>query len=159
MLNIYGEMAHAPAVVNAYHAMRRALADDGTLDARTREAIALAVNAVDRCDYCQAAHTLAALRAGISDEQALQLRSGDVDFDDRLAALLAVVREVAGHLGYVEEPTWHAALRAGWSDEQLTEAFGYVIATMFTNYFNHKVGTELDIPEAPALLPEPLAGR
>jgi len=151
VLNIYGEMAHAPAVVGAYHALHRALAEHGTLDARTREAIALAVSGVDRCDYCQSAHTISAQRAGLSAEQIAQRRSGEVSFDHRLAALVGVVRQVTANVGFVDDATWQAALDAGWSDEQLTEAFAHIVANMFTNYFNHMVGTELDIPPAPPL--------
>jgi len=145
-------MAHAPAVVGAYHALHRALAEHGTLDARTREAIALAVSGVDRCDYCQSAHTISAQRAGLSAEQTVGLRGGEVRFDHRLAALVGVVvRQVTANVGFVDEATWDGALDAGWSDEQLTEAFAYIVANMFTNYFNHMVGTELDIPAAPPL--------
>ncbi|HVC40758.1 MAG TPA: carboxymuconolactone decarboxylase family protein [Candidatus Saccharimonadales bacterium] len=89
VLNIYGEMAHAPAVVGAYLALQHALAEHGTLDARTREAVALAVSAVDSCDYCQSAHTISAQRAGLSAEQTVQLRGGEVSFDPGLAALVA----------------------------------------------------------------------
>lgn len=155
VLNIYGEMAHAPAVVGAYHALHQALAEHGTLDARTREAIALTVGAVDGCDYCQSAHTISAQRAGLSTEQTVQLRRGDVSFDDRLAALAGVVRQVAGNVGFVDDATWQSALDAGWTGEQLTEAFAYVVANLFTNYFNHMVGTELDIPAAPPLPASP----
>lgn len=149
VLNIHGEMAHAPAVVHAYVALNRALTEHGSFDSRTREAIALAVGAVDHCDYCQAAHTLGAQGAGFTLGQTISLRSGEVDFDTRLAALIAVVRQVAGNVGHVDEATWQAALEAGWSDEELTEAFAHVIANIFTSYFNHMVGTELALPAAP----------
>lgn len=79
------------------------------------------------------------------------MRRGDVGFDPRLAALLRVVRQVAANTGSVDETAWRAARDAGWSDEQLTEMFAYVMATMFTNYFNHMVGTDLDLPGAPPL--------
>lgn len=149
--NVHAEMAHSPAVIHAYRAINRALAEQGTLDARTREAIALAVGAVDDCEYCQAAHTLAGQRAGLTLEQTVQVRRGEVDFDQRLGTLVGVVRQVAGNRGYVDDVAWRAALDAGWSDAELTEAFAYVVANIFTNYFNHMVGTELDIAAAPAL--------
>jgi hypothetical protein len=41
------------------------------------------------------------------------------------------------------------ALDAGWSDRQLLEAFADTVRTILTNYFNHYVGTELDLPPAP----------
>jgi hypothetical protein len=36
-------------------------------------------------------------------------------------------------------------------DRQLLEALGEVVRTTLTNYFNHLVGTELDLPPAPEL--------
>lgn len=151
ILNIHGEMAHAPALLHAYAALNGALGEHGSFDAATREAIALAVGAADHCEYCQAAHTMAARKAGFSEEQTLRIRNGDDDFDPRLAALLRVVREVARNVGSVSDATWSAALEAGWSDVELVEAFGYVVANLFTNYFNHMVDTPLDLPAAPQL--------
>jgi hypothetical protein len=43
------------------------------------------------------------------------------------------------------------ARAAGWSDAELAELFAHVAANMFTNYFNHYVQTEPDLPAAPGL--------
>lgn len=51
VLNIYGGMAHSPAVLHAYVAMNEAVTQHSSLDAATREAIALAVGAVNDCGY------------------------------------------------------------------------------------------------------------
>lgn len=40
LLNIHAEMAHAPVMLAAYAGMQAAIAEHGTFDARTREAIA-----------------------------------------------------------------------------------------------------------------------
>ncbi|UQA91949.1 carboxymuconolactone decarboxylase family protein [Streptomyces halobius] len=151
VLNIHGEMAHAPVVLETYAAMNAAITRHGTFDARTREAIALAVGAVDHCSYCQAAHTLSAKAAGLTEEQTVAIRRGAADFDDPLDALVRVVREIAGEIGEVSDDTWTRAREAGWSDAQLTEAFAHVAVNMFTNYFNHYARTDLDVPAAPAL--------
>jgi AhpD family alkylhydroperoxidase len=148
ILNIYGEMAHAPVVLAAYASIQAAIAEHGSFDPRTREAIALTVAAVDGCDYCQAAHTLGGQRAGFSPDQTLAARYG-LPIDPKLDALLAVARHAVTHLGEVNEPTWQQAIDADWSAEQLAELFAHLIANMFTNYFNHYVGTELDFPPAP----------
>ncbi|MGW2121323.1 carboxymuconolactone decarboxylase family protein [Streptomyces sp. NPDC001758] len=151
LLNIHAEMAHSPVVLAAYAATTDAIAEHGTFDARTREAIALAVGAVDHCDYCQSAHTMAGKAAGLSEEQTVAIRRGEVDFDPKLAALVGVVREIASEVGEVDDATWQRGLDAGWSDVELTEAFAHVVANLFTNYFNHYARTELDVPPAPGL--------
>lgn len=151
LLNIHAEMAHAPVVLSAYAGMASAIAEHGSFDARTREAVALAVGAVDGCEYCQAAHTVSATRAGFDTAQTIAIRSGRIDFDDHLAALVSVVREAAGEVGEVSDLTWKNALEAGWSEQQLSEAFAHLAVNLFTNYFNHYARTQLDLPAAPPL--------
>lgn len=153
LLNIHAEMAHSPVVLAAYAGIADAIAKQGTFNPRTREAIALAVGVVDHCDYCQAAHTLSAKKAGFSEEQTIAIRRGEVDFDDKLATLMAVVREAANEVGNVSDVTWKAALEAGWSEQELTETFAHLAANLFTNYFNHYARTDLDVPAAPDLTP------
>jgi uncharacterized peroxidase-related enzyme len=150
-LNIFGAMAHAPTVLNTFLAIEGAITDHSSLDARTREAIHLTVAAVNECDYCQGAYTMAAKAAGFDDEQAKQIRRGHLDGDDLLTALLTFAREVAAHRGTVQDTTWTAATDAGWSEEELLEAFADTVRTVFTNYFNHLVDTDQDVPAAPAL--------
>ncbi len=152
-LNIHGEMAHAPVVLAAYAGLTGALAEHSSFDARTREAITLAVGAQDSCDYCQAAHTPSAIKSGLSEAQTVAIRRGKVDSDPRLAALLTLVREAAANVGDVSDVTWQAAQEAGWSDLELSEAFAHLVANLFTNYFNDYARTDLDVPAAPALTP------
>ncbi len=151
VLNIHGEMAHAPVVLQAYVALQQVISDYGTFDAATREAVALVVGNVDRCGYCQSAHTLAAKRAGLSEQQTVAIRAGSYTDDTKLAALLALVRESTGNVGSVQDSTWQAALDAGWSDTELTEVSVHIARNLFTNHFNHLVETDLDIPAASGL--------
>jgi AhpD family alkylhydroperoxidase len=152
VLNIYGEMAHSPVVLAAYIGIQQAIAEHGSFDARTREAIALAVGAVDNCGYCQSAHTGGARQAGWSLDETVALRNGEpINGEDKLAALLAVTRQIVSKVGEVDENTWQQALDAGWTVEELTELFAHVSVNIFTNYFNHYAHTDLDIPAAPGL--------
>jgi AhpD family alkylhydroperoxidase len=126
------------------------LADKGALDKRDREVVALAVVNVDQCDYCQAAHTLGGKAAGLTEQETIAIRRGQVD-DAKTAALVALVREQAGNVGHVQDGTWQAALEAGCSDAELTETSAVVALNLFTNYFNHLVQTDLDLPAAPVI--------
>ncbi len=110
LLNIHAGMAHSPVVLATYAAMQESITRLGTFDGPTREAIALAVGAVDHCDYCQSSHTLGGNAAGLDPDTMIAIRAGRSTGDDRLDTLLTVVREAATD-----------------------------------------VGTELDVPEAPAV--------
>ena len=150
VLNIHGAMAHSPAVLSTYVAIQQALLDSGSFDAKTREVIALAVANVDDCSYCQAAHTAGGKAAGLSEQETIDIRRGQVE-DAKTGALVTLVREPAANVGHVSDSTWQAAIDAGWTDTELTESSAVVALNLFTNYFNHLVGTELDLPAAPAL--------
>ncbi len=150
VLNIHGEMAHSPAVLHAYVALQDVIREHSTFDAATREAIALAVGNEDDCDYCQAAHTGGGKAAGLDPDDMIAIRRGHVD-DDRLDSLLAIAREFTSAVGNTTDASWQRALDAGWSTEQLTELTTHVTLNLLTNYFNHHVHTELDMPKAPAL--------
>ena len=151
VLNIFAEMAHAPVLVKMHANNERLLGEESSLDAKTRKAIHLTVANVNGCDYCQAAYTGAAKAAGHSEEDTLHIRRGELPDDARLTALLKVAREIAANKGYVDDATWDGAIDAGWTETQILEAFAEVMRTTVTNYFNHLVGTELDLPEAPPL--------
>ena len=151
IINIHGGMAHSPVVLQSYTAIQQVIADHGSFDARTREAIALAVGNADQCNYCQAAHTGGGKAAGLSNDEMIAIRRGDADFDGKLAALLSLARQYTTNIGTVEDASWQAALDAGWTDEQLTELSAHVTLNLLTNYFNHFVKTDLDLPAAPAL--------
>lgn len=150
ILNIQAHMGHAPVVIAVYAGIKAAIAEHGTFDARTREAIALTVAAVDACGYCQSVHTMMGKAAGWSEEQTVAIRAAD-PVEPRIDALLAVVRQATGNVGEVEDQTWADALAAGWTSTELTEAFAHISINLFTNYFNHYVGTELDSPAAPGI--------
>jgi len=147
VINIHGGMAHSPVVLQSYIAIQQVIADYGSFDARTREAIALAVGNADACNYCQAAHTGGGKAAGLTNDEMIAIRRGDAQFD----ALLTLARHYTTNIGSVEDASWQAALDAGWSDEQLTELSAHVTLNLLTNYFNHFVETDLDLPAAPAL--------
>ncbi len=151
VFNIHGAMAHAPVVLQGYAALQQVIADHGTFDGRTREAIALVVANVDQCSYCQAAHTGGAKAAGLTTAQTVAIRDGSYAEEPKLAALLALVRESTGNLGNVEDTTWQATLAAGWTDAELTEVSVHIALNLFTNHFNHLVQTDLDLPPAPEL--------
>jgi len=150
VLNIHGAMAHSPVVLDAYAALQHSINELGTFDARTREAIALVVAAVDQCGYCQAAHTAGGKAAGLSQQETIDARRG-TSSDPALQALLTVAKEQISDRGNVSDATWQAALDAGWTGAQLAESTVVVSLNVFTNFFNHAVQTELDLPAAPAL--------
>jgi alkylhydroperoxidase family enzyme len=150
LLNMHAQMAHAPAVLEAYVSIRRATARHGTLDQQARTALMLAAAAADGSQYAVAIISTLALRAGWRPDQVEALLAGqDVD-QGKLDALTGVVRQAAANSGRVSDAAWAAAVGHGWSDQQLAEAFAYLGLTVFTSYFLNYAATELDVPAVPA---------
>jgi alkylhydroperoxidase family enzyme len=150
LLNMHAQMAHAPAVLEAYVSIRRAAARHGTLDPQVRTALMLVAAAADGSQYAVAIISTLALRSGWRGDQVEELLAGKDVGDEKLDALTGVVREAAVNSGRVSDETWHHASSHGWTGEQLAEAFAYLGLTVFTSYFLNYAATELDVPAAPA---------
>jgi alkylhydroperoxidase family enzyme len=146
LLNLHAQMAHAPAVLEAYVSIRRATARLGTLEAPVRSALMLAAAVHDRSDYALAIISILAQRSGWNPDQVEALLAGKDLGERKTDALIGVVREAAANSGRVSDLAWARATGCGWSDEQLAEAFAYLGLTVFTSYFLNYAGTELDIP-------------
>src|SRR5262249_42477565 len=146
LLNMHAQMAHAPAVLEAYVSIRRATARHGKLDQRVRTSLMLEAAAADASPYAIAIISMLALRAGWQPGQVDALLAGQDVGDEKLEALAAVIREAAANSGRVSDTTWKTAATVGWSDEQLAEAFAYLGLTVFTSYFLNYAATDLDVP-------------
>jgi alkylhydroperoxidase family enzyme len=148
LLNMHAQMAHAPAVLEAYVSIRKATARYGTLDPPVRTALMLATAVADGSEYALAVISMLALRSGWHPEQVDALTAGKDLGEEKTDALVGVVREAAANSGHVSDATWARATGSGWNDEQLAEAFAYLGLTVFTSYFLNYAATGLDIPPA-----------
>jgi uncharacterized peroxidase-related enzyme len=146
--NMHATMANAPAVLDAYVALNAALAH-ASLDAGLRERIALTVAAANSSEYCLAAHAAAAKALKIDDAEIARAREGQSS-NPHYQAALKFARAVVEDLGMVADADVAAAKKAGWSDAEILEITAAVAANIFTNYFNHVVGTQTDAPVAAA---------
>jgi hypothetical protein len=138
-------MAHSPAVLSAYAALRGALVEQSAFAPKVGAALTLAAAAGVGNDYMLRIASRLALMNGWADEQVASLRTGASTSDAMIDALTLLVRQAAANSGNVSDATWTAAQQAGWSDEQLTEAFMYVGATVFTGYFLNYAQTDTDV--------------
>ena len=147
--NVIATMARSPAVARAYLAFAQALSG-GTLPRRLREQIALVVGEANACGYCVAAHTASGQRAGLTEEETKEARRV-ASPDGKDQAALAFARKVAEDRGVVADADLERIRRAGYNDGEIAEIVANVALNIFTNYFNHVAGTEVDFPAAPDL--------
>ncbi|HEY1321010.1 MAG TPA: hypothetical protein VGF32_12215 [Streptosporangiaceae bacterium] len=149
LLALHAQMAHAPAVLEAYVSIRKATSRHGTLDQPVRTALMLAAAAAGANEYALAIISMLALRSGWRQDQVAALAAGRDVGEDETDALVAVVREAAASHGHVSDATWQQATASGWDDGQLAEAFAYLGLSVFTGYFLNYAETELDVSAGP----------
>jgi hypothetical protein len=142
--NLHAQMAHSPAVLTAYTSLRAVLAEHTTFDPKVGAALTLATAAGVGNGYMIRIASRLAHMNGWVEEQVTALRTGLPTSDIEIDALTGLVREAAANSGNVTDATWKAAQQAGWSDEQLTDAFAYVGATVFTGYFLNYAQTDME---------------
>lgn len=147
--NIIATMAQSPAVANAYLGFSQALAA-GSLTARLREQIALVVGEANNCDYCLAAHTALGKNAGLTEQETFDARRAAAS-NDKEASALQFAQQIAINRGVVEDEDVERVRAAGYTDGEIGEIVAAVSLNVFTNYFNHVAGTEIDFPAAPEL--------
>lgn len=142
--NLYRVAANQPAALAALLGFGDALAG-GAFDARTREAIALAVAGANGCDYCASAH--GAISAGLKvPAEAIDAHLAGRSDDPRLAAILALATAVVETGGRIPDAALAAARAAGLSEADVVETVANVVANVFTNTLNHVAGTDIDFP-------------
>ncbi len=135
---------HSPAALQQALA-HNAMLHKGSLSAQQLEAINLSVSEATGCDYCLAAHTLMAKKAGFSSEQIHALRRGEYAEEAQLDALVKFAQTLVTTTGTLPD----AALRnAGFSDQQVIEIISAISAILFTNMVNRVNDTVVDFPKA-----------
>lgn len=143
--NLFRVIANSPAALEGYFGLNGALAK-GTLDAKTRGRIALAVAEINGCGYCLSAHTyLGKNLAKLDDAEMTANRSGtsnDLKADAAVRFAAKVVRE----RGHVSDADVAAVKLAGYDDAQIVEIVAHVALNTLTNYINEVTKTEIDFP-------------
>jgi AhpD family alkylhydroperoxidase len=137
--------AYGPAALETMLVADAVLAS-GTLSKQDQETIKLAVSAAVGCDYCEAAHSLLAKRAGLQPDTLTAVRAGQPTGDAKRDALVHVVRLLVLTRGTLDARAFSAIKAAGYTAAQLVDISLAVAVVTFTNVFNRINDTELDFP-------------
>lgn len=143
--NMMRAMAHSPAVLEGYLNFSGALAG-GSLNAKVREQIALAVAEVNSCGYCLSAHCAIGKMVGLAENELAAARSGEA-VDAKTQATLKLAQSIALQRGEISDNDFCAARKAGLSESEIAEVVANVALNIFTNYFNHVAATDIDFPK------------
>lgn len=148
--NMFRTIAHSPAALEGYLGLNGALAK-GSLDAATRERIALTVAEINGCNYCLAAHSyLGKNVAKLSDSEIDANRRGR-STNAKADAAVAFAAKVASARGQVSDADISGVRSAGFAESDIIEIVAHVALNTLTNYVNKVAGTDIDFPEVRAV--------
>jgi AhpD family alkylhydroperoxidase len=142
--NMMKFMAASPVVCRAYLSFRVALAS-GTLDARFREQIALAVAQINGSEYFLSQHTSAAEKMGLTEAEIAASRRASSD-DAKKDAGLKLASDLVLMRGKINPDGPRHVRAAGYKDAEIVELVANVALEMLATYFDAVAGTEGDFP-------------
>lgn len=147
--NLMRTLGHSPAALDAFLGFKAALGG-GVLPSKVREQIALAVAELNGCEYCLAAHSLAAKASGLSPDSILAARRAEAA-DHKVDSLLKFATAVVRDRGNTSDDAIMLARDAGATDAEIIETVAHVALNILSNYTNHVAQPSLDFPKAAAL--------
>ncbi|MEM9785365.1 MAG: carboxymuconolactone decarboxylase family protein [Pseudomonadota bacterium] len=143
--NMFRLISNSPATLEGYLGLNGAL-QQGSIDAATRERIALAVASTNGCDYCNSAHTFLSKTFAKLDEAELAANRAGRSSDAKAHAAVAFAVKVASNRGQISVEDILEVKAAGFSDAEVVEIVGHVALNVLTNYINEVFKTEIDFP-------------
>lgn len=143
--NLFRVVGNSPAALEGYLGLNGALAK-GTLDARTRERIALTVAEINGCDYCLSAHTYLGKNLAKLDDAELAANREGASSDAKANAALRFAAKVVRERGHISDVDVQAVKDAGYDEAQVIEIVLHVALNTLTNYVNEVAKTEIDFP-------------
>ena len=142
--NLFRLVGTSPAALEGYLGLNGALGR--TLDAKTRERIALAIAQANGCDYCLSAHTYLGLNLAKIDDAEIALNRAGRSGDAKADAAVVFARKVLEARGHVSDADVAAVRLAGFSEAQVIEIVASVAVNVLTNYINTVAETDIDFP-------------
>jgi uncharacterized peroxidase-related enzyme len=143
--NMTRVMANSPAVLEAYISFSSAL-DRASLDAKTRERLALGTAEANQCEYCLSAHSTIGKLVGLDESEILGSRRGQSS-DSKATAALRFSRQLTEKRGAVSEADVDAARKGGLTEGEIAEVVALTALNIFTNYFNTAFQVDVDFPK------------
>lgn len=137
--------ANSPAALSAFLGLH-GIAGQGSLDAQTRERIALGVAQQNACEYCLSAHSAIGRKAGLNTAEIQANRAGTSQ-DAKAAVAVKFARSLVENMGEVTTAEILEARNAGYSDAEIVEIITHVGMNILTNMIGKASRVEIDFPK------------
>jgi uncharacterized peroxidase-related enzyme len=143
--NMFRVVSISPIALQGYLGLLDAL-KNGRVPPATRERIALAVAAINGCDYCLSAHTYLGKNLAKLDDAEITANRKGASGDPQADAAVRFAAKIARERGHLSEDDVRAVKLAGYDDAQVIEIILHVALNTWTNYLNEVVQTDIDFP-------------
>lgn len=148
--NFLKVFANSPAALCAFLGLH-GIASEGSLDAPTRERIALALAQQNSCQYCVSAHTAIGRKTGLSNSEIEANRAGS-SLDNKAVAAVKFAVALAEHKGEVTTAEILKVRNAGYSESDIVEIITHVGMNILTNIVGKASRVEIDFPKVELML-------
>tara|TARA_B100001989_G_C24476635_1_gene432168 strand:- start:144 stop:689 length:546 start_codon:yes stop_codon:yes gene_type:complete len=142
--NVFKGLANSPESLEAYLVFMKSMATS-KITAQLKESLAITVASTNTCGYCASAHTALGQGTGL-DEEELKLNLEAKSKDPKNQVALQFAKKIVENKGRVLDSDLEALEEAGFGSQELVEIMAIISINIFTNYFNHVAGTEIDFP-------------
>ncbi|MCC4118750.1 peroxidase-related enzyme [Aromatoleum toluclasticum] len=143
--NFLKVFANSPEALKAFLGLH-GIANAGSLDAPTRERIALALAQQNACQYCLSAHTAIGRKAGLDNAEIEANRAGSSQ-DAKAAAAVRFARALVAHSGEVTSAELADVRNAGYGDAEIVEIITHVGMNILTNILGKASRVDIDFPQ------------
>ncbi len=143
--NLYATFAYSDTALGDYLTLQNR---KSSLKAKEREVINLVVSQVNDCRYCQSAHTALGKMNGFTDDQILEIRSGNASFDAQLDTLAKFTQDVTINRGKPAAASVDALFAAGYTKANLVDILIVVGDKIISNFLHGVTQSPIDFPAA-----------
>jgi uncharacterized peroxidase-related enzyme len=143
--NFLRVFANSPVALRAFLGLH-GVANGGSVDALTRERIALALAQQNECEYCVSAHTAIGRKTGLSGDEMAAARAGTSE-DAQAAVAVKFARSLMENRGDVSAIELAEVRAAGYSDADIVEIITHVGMNFLTNILGKASRVEIDFPK------------
>jgi uncharacterized peroxidase-related enzyme len=143
--NFLKVFANSPAALRAFLGLH-SIAGEGSLEAKTRERIALSLAQQNTCEYCLSAHTAIGRKAGLEAEEMAANRVGTSQ-DEKAAVAVKLARSLVENRGEVTTAELLEARAAGYTDADIVEIIIHVGMNILTNMIGKASRVDIDFPK------------
>lgn len=146
--NLYATFALSETALADYLALQNR---KSTLTGKEREIINLVTSQVNECLYCLSAHTALGKMNGFTDEQIMELRSGQASFNAKYDALAKFVKSAVVNRTKPEAAAVQNFFQAGYTEANLVDAIIIIGDKVTSNLLHGATQIPVDFPLAQPL--------